>query len=204
MLIAQATVPVRIVPDPARYRPNDTPVVLGDASRLTQELGWRPHIPLPQTTSDLLDYWRSACVRHDATAVATRRRELREGDVKKPLPSLLGVAAFACVLTCIVTWPQVLHPTQVADHFNAYFSVWRLAHVAHALTRWPVNLFDGNIFYPLRNTLAYSDATLLEGLLAAPFLWAHLSPSLVYNLLLLAGFVRLRRRHVHSRATRNG
>ena len=109
--------------------------------------------------------------------------------MKKPVPSLLGVAAFACVLTCIVTWPQVRHPAMVADHFDPYFSVWRLSHIAHALTRWPIHLFDGNIFYPLRNTLAYSDATLLQGLLAAPFLWAHLSPSLVYNLLLLAGFV---------------
>ena len=99
--------------------------------------------------------------------------------MKKPLASLLGVAAFACLLTCIVTWPQVRHPAMVADHFDPYFSVWRLAHIAHALTRWPVHLFDGNIFYPLRNTLAYSDATLLQGFLAAPLMWAGLAPSLV-------------------------
>lgn len=52
-----------------------------------------------------------------------------------------------------------------------------------------MHLFDGNIFYPATNTFAYSDATLLQGLIAAPLLWAHLSPSLVYNLLLLVGFV---------------
>src|SRR4029077_472556 len=32
------------------------------------------------------------------------------------------------------------------------------------------------------------DATLLEGLVAAPLFWARISPVLIYNLLLLAGF----------------
>src|SRR6185436_17540332 len=48
---------------------------------------------------------------------------------------------------------------------------------------------DANIFYPARNTLTFSDAMLLEGMLGAPFIWAGVPPALVYNLLLLAGFV---------------
>jgi len=103
--------------------------------------------------------------------------------------SWMGVAAFAIAMTVVLTWPQALHPEKVADHFDPYFSVWRLGHVAHALTRWPVDLFDGNIFYPAKNTLAYSDAMLLEGVVAAPLFWAHWSPTLVYNLMLLVGFV---------------
>jgi hypothetical protein len=108
--------------------------------------------------------------------------------MRRLLP-LVGAAAFAALLTAVVTWPQAIHPTLVADHFDPYFSIWRLGHIAHALTRWPMHLFDGNIFYPDPNTLAYSDATLLEGVLGAPLMWARLSPSLVYNLLLAAGFV---------------
>ena len=57
-LVSLAHVTVRVVPDPARYRPNDTPVVLGDPSRAKNELGWEPRIPLEQTASDLLNYWR--------------------------------------------------------------------------------------------------------------------------------------------------
>lgn len=32
-------------PDPARMRPNDTPIVVGDARRLRDEFGWEPTIP---------------------------------------------------------------------------------------------------------------------------------------------------------------
>ncbi len=58
-LLSLARLPVRVVPDPARYRPNDTPLVLGDATRISQELGWTARIPLEQTLRDLLDYWRA-------------------------------------------------------------------------------------------------------------------------------------------------
>jgi len=58
-LLAHARVPIRIRVDPARYRPNDVPLLLGDPTRLTTELGWLPSISLDQTLEDLLGYWRS-------------------------------------------------------------------------------------------------------------------------------------------------
>jgi GDP-4-dehydro-6-deoxy-D-mannose reductase len=58
-LLAHARVPIRIRVDPARYRPNDVPVLVGDPTRLTTELGWLPEISLDQTLEDLLTYWRS-------------------------------------------------------------------------------------------------------------------------------------------------
>jgi GDP-4-dehydro-6-deoxy-D-mannose reductase len=60
MLVARARRPVRIRIDPNRLRPHDLPVVVGDPSRIRDELGWTPTIPLPQTVDDLLDYWRVA------------------------------------------------------------------------------------------------------------------------------------------------
>jgi GDP-4-dehydro-6-deoxy-D-mannose reductase len=59
LLIARARVPVAVKIDPARLRPNDTPLLLGDPSRVRDELGWRPQIPFEQTVDDLLEYWRS-------------------------------------------------------------------------------------------------------------------------------------------------
>ena len=58
-LIARARVPVEVRVDPARYRPNDTPLLLGDPGRLRDELGWTAEIPIEQTLDDLLEYWRT-------------------------------------------------------------------------------------------------------------------------------------------------
>ena len=58
LLLARARVPVAVKVDPARYRPNDVPLLLGDPSRLRDELGWTPAISLDRTLDDLLGYWR--------------------------------------------------------------------------------------------------------------------------------------------------
>ena len=58
LLCADARIPIRVEPDPARFRPNDTPLVLGDPTRIRTELGWAPEIPFQQTLTDLLTYWR--------------------------------------------------------------------------------------------------------------------------------------------------
>lgn len=57
-LVCLSTAKVTIRVNPSRYRPNDNPIVLGDLTRIEQELGWRPEIPLEQTLADLLDFWR--------------------------------------------------------------------------------------------------------------------------------------------------
>ena len=59
LLKSKARVPITIAQDPARLRPNDTPLVLGDHRRLTSDTGWTPQIPLAQTVEDLVSYWRS-------------------------------------------------------------------------------------------------------------------------------------------------
>jgi GDP-4-dehydro-6-deoxy-D-mannose reductase len=49
---------VRVEIDPARLRPSDVEVLLGDASKFRARTGWAPRIPLEQTLSDSIDYWR--------------------------------------------------------------------------------------------------------------------------------------------------
>ena len=58
-LLEHARVPIKIRVDPARYRPSDLPLLVGDPTRLQTELGWLPQIPLDQTLDDLLSYWRT-------------------------------------------------------------------------------------------------------------------------------------------------
>ncbi len=96
---------------------------------------------------------------------------------------LLGLFA---LLTVAMTWPQARHlSTQATPHQDVFFNMWRLRWFAHALVTSPGRLFDANIFHPEPRTLAYSDAMPIEGLVAAPLLWAGVQPVLVHNLLLL-------------------
>ena len=57
--VRRAHCKVRIVQDPARFRPNDVPLLVGDHSRLRRDTGWAPAIPFERTVDDLLDHWRA-------------------------------------------------------------------------------------------------------------------------------------------------
>jgi GDP-4-dehydro-6-deoxy-D-mannose reductase len=61
-LVARARVAVRIETDQSLLRPSDTPVLLGDATRLRSATGWQPQIPFERTLDDLLTYWRAITV----------------------------------------------------------------------------------------------------------------------------------------------
>lgn len=58
-LLRLARVPITVESDPARLRPSDNPVVLGDASRIQAETGWRAGIPIERSLEDLLEWWRT-------------------------------------------------------------------------------------------------------------------------------------------------
>jgi hypothetical protein len=117
--------------------------------------------------------------------------ELKGSAPASTIPSreLLVVSALFVLLTIGATYPQIIRmSSHVGTHYDALFSIWRLAWVAHQLPRDPLHLFDANIFYPERNTLAYSDAMLLPALIAAPLIWIGVSPVVVYNVLILLSF----------------
>jgi hypothetical protein len=94
------------------------------------------------------------------------------------------------VVTLIQTWPLATDPAHLSrnDNGDTLLNEWTLAWVAHQLPRRPLQLFDGNMFYPEHRTLAYSEALIVQSVMAAPFLWLGASPVLAYNLVLLAGF----------------
>ena len=101
----------------------------------------------------------------------------------------LPVTLLFLLLTILATWPQALQPAGIPAHRDAWLNMWRVAWIAHQLPRSPSDLFDGNIYHPARGTLAYSDATLLQGALAAPFLWLGVATPYVHTLLILGSFV---------------
>ena len=58
-LLELAGTSLALEPEPALMRPVEVPVLRGDPARLSAVTGWKPEIPLEQTLSDVLDYWRS-------------------------------------------------------------------------------------------------------------------------------------------------
>ncbi len=99
-----------------------------------------------------------------------------------------GVALLFAALTAVVTWPQAaVWNTHALGHHDALFSMWRLSWIAEVLPSNPAHLFDAPIFHPVQRTFAFSDAVLLQGLVATPALRAGVPALPVYNLLLLAG-----------------
>jgi GDP-4-dehydro-6-deoxy-D-mannose reductase len=57
-LVAMSNVEVEVRQDPARMRPSDIPRLVCDPTKFQTLTGWQPQIPIEQTLSDILDYWR--------------------------------------------------------------------------------------------------------------------------------------------------
>ncbi len=59
-LLARSGARIRVVQDPDRLRPNDTPLVLGDPTRIHTELDWSARISIADLLRDTLDWWRAS------------------------------------------------------------------------------------------------------------------------------------------------
>jgi GDP-4-dehydro-6-deoxy-D-mannose reductase len=59
LIISKSSVKPEIVSDPARMRPSDVELLLGDSSKFRKQTGWKPVIPFEKTIDDLLEYWRN-------------------------------------------------------------------------------------------------------------------------------------------------
>ncbi len=106
-----------------------------------------------------------------------------------PLTSAFILTIYT-LLTLILTYPLIFNlstavPNDIGDPL---LNTWILAWDAHALLTGPLNLFNANIFYPLPNTLAYSEHLFSTALLALPIQLITGEPVAAYNLSLLATF----------------
>ncbi len=57
-LLGMSKVKVEVRKDPARMRPADIPSLVCNPSKFRARTGWQPEIPIEQTLSDILEYWR--------------------------------------------------------------------------------------------------------------------------------------------------
>ena len=101
-----------------------------------------------------------------------------------------AIAGLCLLLAIVHTWPLITAPGTLTrnDNADAELNEWILAWVAHQLPRAPSRLFDGNIFYPERDSLAFSEPLIVPALMGAPLHWLGASPVLVFNVVLILGF----------------
>jgi hypothetical protein len=94
-------------------------------------------------------------------------------------------------LTLLFAYPLSFAP---ADHVLSPSSdtrlwMWTLEWDSHAFLHQPFSIFDANIFYPQRGTLAYSENLIGSAFFAAPVLWTTGNPVLALNVVALLSCV---------------
>jgi hypothetical protein len=80
---------------------------------------------------------------------------------RRPLARELTLVALgAALLAVAMQWPLVLHlgGDIAKDLGDPLAQAWQVAWGGHALVHQPLRFFDSNQFYPLHDTLAFSDA----------------------------------------------
>src|SRR4051794_5781045 len=124
-----------------------------------------------------------------ATPVMVGEPAVAIGGLRTGSRAAIALGVFIA-LAVLHTWPLATNPAHLSRNDNAdtVLNEWTLAWVAHQLPRHPRQLFDANIFYPEPLTLAYTEAMIVQGVLAMPVFAAGGSPVLAYNLTLIAGF----------------
>ncbi len=57
-LIALSGVEVEVREDPARMRPSDVEILIGDCEKFKADTGWEPEVPFDKTLADTFAYWQ--------------------------------------------------------------------------------------------------------------------------------------------------
>lgn len=116
-------------------------------------------------------------------------RSLVERFTPHPLLVHAAVLVIFGIWAVLMTWPLATDLShQLASWGDPVFQAWTLAWDIHAWTTHPLNIFNANVFYPYRNTLAYSDYLFGQALLIAPILLKTGNVILADNLSLLLSY----------------
>jgi len=75
ILLAASRVAIRVVVEPERFRPNDTPDSYCDNSKIKNATGWEPAISLSESVLAVLEEWRE---RVRLTSERVKKQKARE------------------------------------------------------------------------------------------------------------------------------
>ena len=102
-------------------------------------------------------------------------------------PRLWPIALLFSAVTLALTYPLPLHVGSaiLSDNPDTHLFLWTLGWDVHAFTSQPFSIFDANIYFPQRLTLAYSENLIGSAFLAAPVLWLTGNAVLALNIVSL-------------------
>jgi hypothetical protein len=108
---------------------------------------------------------------------------------QRPFLRELVIILLFCVLTALMTWPYVTRLRDaVADAGDPYLHAWVMWWDYHQTFHDPLHLFNGNIFYPLPYTLAFTESEYGIALLFFPLYAIGLHPLTVLSVATFLGF----------------
>jgi len=99
---------------------------------------------------------------------------------------IIGIA----ILTIIIFYPYSFNLNDnLVNAIDPLFYAWNLDHNANFFKGYSKNIFDTNIYFPLTNTLAYSDTLWTQSIFGSPIIWLTKNPILTENLLIFLSFI---------------
>lgn len=94
-------------------------------------------------------------------------------------------------LTVIFTYPLIryIEYRSIGHLDDPKLNMWIINWGCHQLLNQPSKLYQANIFYPYKNSLAFSDNLVGLSILALPVYLFNKNPILIYNITLLVSFI---------------
>ncbi len=103
--------------------------------------------------------------------------------------SLIFLILFSTLLSIVLFLPYSFHPTNaLPNSIDPVFYAWNLSHNADNWFKGINALLNTNIFYPLTNTIAYSDTLWGQSFFLNPIIWITHNPILAQNVAIILSF----------------
>ncbi len=98
-------------------------------------------------------------------------------------------AVVLLLFTSVFFWPIISHISSYSEGGDAMFNSWTLARDQHCILRQGCpNYANGNIFFPHKDSMLYSETQLSAGLLTLPLYFINDNPIFSYNVMTVMSF----------------
>jgi len=124
----------------------------------------------------------------DTSKVTIHLQRMSRGLLKFFKTYWLGTLLILCV-TLVFFWPIITRIDSYSPGGDAMFNAWTLARDQHCILRENCSSYaNGNIFYPNKNSMLYSETQLSAGLITLPLHFINENPLLSYNVWTIISF----------------